>query len=250
MAVLEYFTLTGNMAALIADSGDDGLPDSVDVTGFVDVFPRIAKGKTLWAPTLVPPRGVILPPTRGQLVAGVLRPLVGINEVQTVTITGGPTSGTFTLTFAGQTTAALQFNATAQQVQTALRALSTIGSGNVNVAGSAGGPYSVTFVGDLSSLNVAAMTATASLSGGSTPGVTVSTPTTGDPGTGLKLLACTAAVPLDSLRYDLLFSDIEYNGHNVDVGAFAFQAPTTGGGTIDLASVTRIEPLAGLQALS
>lgn len=53
----------------------------------------------------------------------------GVDEVQTVTISGGPTGGTFTLTFNGQTTAAIPYNATALQVQAALQALSNVGTG-------------------------------------------------------------------------------------------------------------------------
>ena len=56
---------------------------------------------------------------------------------------GGATGGTFTLTFGGQTTAAIQYNAEATAVQTALEALSTIGPGNVAVSGAAGGPYTI-----------------------------------------------------------------------------------------------------------
>jgi HK97 family phage major capsid protein len=62
------------------------------------------------------------------------------NEVQTVTITGSATGGTFTLTFRGATTSGLAYNAAAATVQTALQGLSTIGSGNATVSGSAGGP--------------------------------------------------------------------------------------------------------------
>ncbi|MET7395612.1 hypothetical protein ABZS66_19190 [Dactylosporangium sp. NPDC005572] len=103
-------------------------------------------------------------------------------EVQTVTITGTPTGGTYTLTFNGQTTAAIPYNATAAQVKTALEALSTIGAGNVTTAG---GPHpgtavTVTFVGTLANTNVAQMTAnSAGLTGGSTPTVTVTTTTAG-----------------------------------------------------------------------
>jgi YD repeat-containing protein len=62
------------------------------------------------------------------------------DSVQQVQLTGGPTGGTFTLSFGGQTTAAIAYNATAATVQAALQALSTIGAGNVLVAGGAGGP--------------------------------------------------------------------------------------------------------------
>lgn len=61
------------------------------------------------------------------------------NERQTLTVTGGvPTAGTFTLTFAGQATAPIPFDATAAQVRAALEALGTIGAGNVLVTG---GPF-------------------------------------------------------------------------------------------------------------
>lgn len=105
------------------------------------------------------------------------------NEVQTVTITGGPTGGTFTLTYAGQTTAGIAYNAAASAVQSALVALSNIGTGDVTVTGSSGGPYTVTFGGALGNQNVAQMTASgASLTGGTTPGVSIATSTSGAAG--------------------------------------------------------------------
>ncbi len=71
-----------------------------------------------------------------------------IDNTQTVTL-GTQSSGTFTLTYKGQTTATIVYNAASGAVQTALQALSTIGAGNATVAGSAGGPYTVTFAGAL-----------------------------------------------------------------------------------------------------
>jgi hypothetical protein len=55
----------------------------------------------------------------------------GTNAVQTVTTTGTPTGGTFTLTFEGRTTATIAYNASAAVVQAALEALPNIGTGNV-----------------------------------------------------------------------------------------------------------------------
>lgn len=106
-------------------------------------------------------------------------PFDGVSEVQTVTITGGPTGGTFTLTFDGEVTAAIAYNATAAAVQSALEALSNVTPGDIVVSGSAGGPYTLTFGGAYSEQNVPAVTANASLTGGSTPGVTIATPTAG-----------------------------------------------------------------------
>jgi hypothetical protein len=73
------------------------------------------------------------------------------NEIQVVTLNETPTGGTFTLAFEGATTTALPYNESSANVQTALRALATIGSPNVTVTGSAGGPYTVTFVSALAS---------------------------------------------------------------------------------------------------
>jgi hypothetical protein len=105
----------------------------------------------------------------------------GVSEVQTVTITGGPTGGTFTLTLSGETTAAIAYNATAADVRTALEALSNVGTGNVTTGGGPlpGTAVTVTFDGSLG--NVAQMTATSSLTGGTSPAVTVATTTEGTP---------------------------------------------------------------------
>lgn len=123
------------------------------------------------------PSGMVL----GKVTAtGLYGPYSGTtDEVQTVTITGAPTGGTFTLTFSGQTTAAIAYNATAATVQAALAALSNIGAGNVVVTGNAGGPWTVDFVGTLANTDVAQMTHTDSLTGGSSPAVAIATTTAG-----------------------------------------------------------------------
>lgn len=67
---------------------------------------------------------------------------------QTITVGGAPTGGSFTLTFEGQTTAAIVFDAPAEgtgSVQSALEGLA--GGPQVEVDGSAGGPYTVFFNG-------------------------------------------------------------------------------------------------------
>jgi hypothetical protein len=105
---------------------------------------------------------------------GIGAPVPGTAEVQTVTITGGPTGGTFTLTYSGQTTATIAPNAVGATVQTALNNLSNLDG--VTVSGSAGGPYTVTF--PIAMGNPAQMTASgAGLTGGTTPSVGVATTT-------------------------------------------------------------------------
>lgn len=111
----------------------------------------------------------------------------GTSEVQTVTISGAPTGGDFVLVFGGDATTDLAFNATAAAVQSALEALPGIGAGNVTVAGSAGGPYTVTFAGTLATEDVAQMHATSNLTGGTSPSVAVTTTTAGASGSLLKV---------------------------------------------------------------
>lgn len=105
------------------------------------------------------------------------------NEAQTITITGGPTGGTFTLTFSGQTTAGIAYDAIAGAVQTALEALSNIVPGDVTVTGGPGPatPYVATFGGVYTATDVPAMTATGSFTGGTTPAIAVTTTTPGSP---------------------------------------------------------------------
>lgn len=99
------------------------------------------------------------------------------DEIQLLKITGAPTGGTFTLTFGAQTTSAIPYNATAQQVQTALEALSSITAGKVACSGGPlpSKPVRVHFISTLGGANQAAITATSSLTGGSSPAVTITT---------------------------------------------------------------------------
>lgn len=100
------------------------------------------------------------------------------NEVQTVTIGGGASGGTFPLTFNGQTASGIAWNASTSAVRSALEALSTIGAGNVSVSGSPGS-WNVTFQGALAGTNVPQMTTSAASLTGGTPTAAVTTPTSG-----------------------------------------------------------------------
>jgi RHS repeat-associated protein len=88
------------------------------------------------------------------------------DAVQTVSLTGNPTSGTFTLTFTSpnqttQTTAPIAYNASASTVQSALQALSNIGTNNALVRGPNGGPWVVRFAGSLGGMSQQVMTGSA-----------------------------------------------------------------------------------------
>src|ERR1019366_5818171 len=96
------------------------------------------------------------------------------DETQSITITGAPTGGTFTVTFGGNTTAAINWNDPASTVQTRLQALASIGAGNALVTGGPGPatPFIVEFAGTMAKTSEALITLTTnSLTGGSSPSV-------------------------------------------------------------------------------
>lgn len=103
------------------------------------------------------------------------------SDQQTITVTGTPTGGMFTLTFNGATTAGITYAATAANVVTALVALPTIGAGGVTATGGPlpGTPVVVTFAGVLAGAAQPLMTiSTTGLTGG-TPAGTVAHTVTG-----------------------------------------------------------------------
>ncbi len=73
-------------------------------------------------------------------------PVNGTNEVQTITPSVAPASGKFKLKYEGFETAALDFNASAAAVQTAMNAIASIGANGVSVALNEG-VYTITFNG-------------------------------------------------------------------------------------------------------
>lgn len=107
-------------------------------------------------------------------VAGSADPAV--DEVQTLTIQGAPTGGTYTITYSGQTTSALAFDAVAATILAALEALSNLAPGDVVVTGGPlhTTPVVLTFGGTLAATNVDAVTASGtSLTGATTDVVAI-----------------------------------------------------------------------------
>jgi hypothetical protein len=105
----------------------------------------------------------------------------GSNEIETVT-NAGSTSGTFTLTYSGQTTAVISRGATAAEIQAALRALSNIGDADVRCYGGPLGTAAVyiEFRGALGGLDITPVTL-----GGTTTSMTVATTQAGGAASGL-----------------------------------------------------------------
>ncbi|MER7167040.1 hypothetical protein ABT336_13360 [Micromonospora sp. NPDC000207] len=152
----------------------------------------VTRGMTLYLPAFTKnihypdgfiPSGILVARITSGEGADMYGPYAGsASEVQTVTITGGPTGGTFTLTLSGETTSGIAYNATASAVRDALAALPSVSGNDIAVSGGPGPatPFTVAFKGRFAGQNVAQMTASAaSLTGGTSPAVNVATTTGG-----------------------------------------------------------------------
>lgn len=119
------------------------------------------------------PSGLVL----GKVTAtGLYGPYKGpMNEVQTINL-GAASAGTVTITFQGNTTAAIDFDATVAEVQAALDALPNVNPDDIVVTG---GPWpatdlTLTFQGQYAGTNVTQITA----DGGAATGETITIATT------------------------------------------------------------------------
>lgn len=103
----------------------------------------------------------------------------GVNEVQAITKNGTVTSGTFTITFGGDTTPAIAYDATAAVIELNLETLDSIPQGECTVAGGpiSSTPVSLTFSGSLGKTDLAQITVdSGSLVGGGTYDPSTTTP--------------------------------------------------------------------------
>ncbi|MDP7729509.1 hypothetical protein [Mycobacterium sp. TY813] len=253
MANLEFFTLTATLKAIVVDYTDPGDdPDIQPISATIELRPRIGAGKLVWVPALDPPQGLALPSIKARFdTDGVLRTIQNApsNEQQTITVSTNPGGAPFTLSFNGSApSAAIPRDATNTTVQAAIEALSTVGASNVAISGPAGGPWVAVFNDDLGNEDVPQLVP-------STTDITVTTTRAGTLAAGVKLTANTPDLNLGSydpasgtggLVYDCIFSNVVYNKALQGIHPFAFEAPTTGGGTIDLATVTKLPPAAGI----
>ena len=137
--------------------------------------------------------------------------LVGTNDVQTISKTGTVTGGNWTFTFNGATTANIAWNASATTVQSAIEALSTVGTGNVVVTGT--GPWTITFSEKLAGTyqNDASVT-NVSLTG-TTPGIAISHTTGG---------TISDLGPKDKYWWDCYSNDTVYSSDVSDLERFYY----------------------------
>lgn len=163
---------------------DDETGPVRDLTGYTALLEvRPEKGNQTVLMTLTDANGgiIITPPT---------------NEVQTVTLTGTPTGGTFTISWNGQgPTSAIAYDADGAAVTTALESLTNVSPGDIVATGAAGGPWTLTFGGTYAATDVPEVTCDGSLlTGGTTPDAVPATTTEGLVGGVLELYADVANI--------------------------------------------------------
>lgn len=100
----------------------------------------------------------------------------GFNEIQTLTVTGAPTGGTFTPTINSVALSALAYDASVAAFQAAVDA--TALAGDLTISGTPGA-YTLTFGNGLAATSIPTSTATNTFTGGTSPSVSVATTTQG-----------------------------------------------------------------------
>lgn len=201
----EFLTMFGMSVLTAGASGEGALTENENVITSVLTTSRVfAAGQTITGTGIQPGTRIVsvgsetitLSKPASASGTGVLlevQPAAGgvpVNERQTLTLTGGPTEGTFSLTYqtpnpssSEATAAEIPFNATAAEVKAALEGLSNMAAvgGEVAVTGAAGGPYAIEFKGArYEDTNVEQLNAESSLGGGSSPEAVVKTVMQGD----------------------------------------------------------------------
>lgn len=180
------------------------------------------------------------------------------NEQQTVTLTGSPTAGTFTLDYGSGTPASVAWNATAAQVQTALESLSTISAGDVKVTGGLlpGTSVVVEFTGALAATDVNALTIdTTGLTGGT--GGTVSETIQGSATVGILDGKATASLVNGQIRitdsvsgYSKSDFAMTYSGDGTLTTPAYFEISTIGGEQSKNINITVFDSQGGKHVLS
>lgn len=130
-----------------------------------------------------------------------------------------PVAGTYTLTFDGQTTAALNWDDDETVVQAALEALSNIGAGNVAVVSDGDNGFTVEFIGDKGGQDLPEITASSSLKQAAAT-VTVTETQAGEFGVSTQIFT----VELDDSPTEGKFILSETNIHFTDTAAVAEDA--------------------------
>lgn len=169
----------------------------------------------------------------------------GTAEVQTVTPSGTWTGGTYTLTYSGQTTTALAYNANAATITAALAALSNVGAAGGAITATGGplssGAVTLTFGGNLQGDQPMLTINTTSVTG-TTPSAAITQATQGVAGAldGRQTVANLVGLNDTFLPWQLLERDVEiaclYDGTAVQAWCYELD---TSGARVTLTNTTR-----------
>ncbi len=183
----------------------------------------------------------------------------GVNEVQTIAITGTPTGGTFQVTYGGQSVD-IPYDSTAAEVQSLLEGLSSIGSGNVTCTGGdlPDTAIAVEFTGDLADQDVSLMTIdTSDLTGGTSPSGTITETTQGEATEGALGGTATALLVDGKIRitdnssgYSKADFSMAYAGDGELTMPGYFEMTTVGGEEVKNVNITVYDSQGGKHSLS
>ena len=134
----------------------------------------------------------------------------GTNQVETLSLTGTVTGGTFTITYGNDQTDPIDYDASAPELQSALQSLASVGPDNVAVQQTVvNGPWVIVFLGVLGALPLANL---GTDSGGLTGGGSVSSAITTTGVHEVNTLTNIQAVDLTGGDNDMLMDPSGYTG--------------------------------------
>jgi len=171
----------------------------------------------------------------------------GRNEHQVLTLTGAPTGGTFELSYQGDTTGAIAYDAPDWSVEFAIQGLTGIGFGSVTVTGSGPGgtaPFDIEFAGssNFDELKID----TSGLTGDGDEGGDVATLLNGSPVVASGRLDTTdptiPASALDPMIVNIAAGFSETEVRNAMVSAINHQVSLANGAVDDAAAVAQSSP--------
>ncbi|MCX5633261.1 MAG: flagellar hook-basal body complex protein [Phycisphaerae bacterium] len=181
------------------------------------------------------------------------------SEVQTVTLDGAadPDGGHFHLTYGGETTAAINWDATAAQIKTALELLSTVDADDITVSASMDNATTFTFANTLGDVDLITMDSTALTDGGVTITNSIAETTKGFLAQGL--LGDGAVASLSAGKLVITDAESGYSQSDLamawsgdgtlDIPAY-FEMPTVGGEEVKNVNIAIYDSLGGEHVFS
>jgi len=163
-----------------------------------------------------------------------------VNEVQTLSITGSPTGGTFTIYVMNQPLV-IAYNASAATIQTNVQALAGVGSGNITCTGGnlPGTPVVFTFAGALAGTNVMPIEiGLNSLTGGTSPTPVIAQTTAGVGAVGSTSISASATVSGLSGIFDSVYTDRIYVSNTGTASPIIIQSNQAGASGLQINAST------------